>query len=214
MRGGAFKPRTSPYAFQGKGVEGLELLRTAADAQRLPIVTELMDARMLDTFMRHDVDCIQIGTRNMQNFDLLKEVGRVNKPVILKRGMSATISEWLMAAEYIAAGGNHDIIFCERGIRTFETAYRNVLDVTAVAMLKRETHLPVIVDPSHAGGKAWMVPALSCAAVAAGADGLLIEAHPNPCEAWCDADQALTPAELAALMTTLRAIAAAIGRGL
>ncbi len=214
MRGGAFKPRTSPYAFQGKGVEGLELLRTAADAQRLPIVTELMDARMLDTFMRHDVDCIQIGTRNMQNFDLLKEVGRVNKPVILKRGMSATISEWLMAAEYIAAGGNHDIIFCERGIRTFETAYRNVLDVTAVAMLKRETHLPVIVDPSHAGGKAWMVPALSCAAVAAGADGLLIEAHPNPCEAWCDADQALTPAELAALMTTLRAIAAAIGREL
>jgi 3-deoxy-7-phosphoheptulonate synthase len=214
MRGGAFKPRTSPYAFQGKGVEGLELLRTAADAQRLPIVTELMDARMLDTFMRHDVDCIQIGTRNMQNFDLLKEVGRVNKPVILKRGMSATISEWLMAAEYIAAGGNHDIIFCERGIRTFETAYRNVLDVTAVAMLKRETHLPVIVDPSHAGGKAWMVPALSCAAVAAGADGLLIEAHPNPCEAWCDADQALTPAELAALMTTLRAIAAAIGRQL
>ncbi|MEP6941525.1 MAG: 3-deoxy-7-phosphoheptulonate synthase [Betaproteobacteria bacterium] len=214
MRGGAFKPRTSPYAFQGKGVEGLELLRTAADAQGLPIVTELMDARMLDTFLRHDVDCIQIGTRNMQNFDLLKEVGRVNKPVILKRGMSATISEWLMAAEYIAAGGNHDIIFCERGIRTFETAYRNVLDVTAVAVLKRETHLPVIVDPSHAGGKAWMVPALSCAAVAAGADGLLIEAHPNPCEAWCDADQALTPAELAALMTTLRAIAAAIGREL
>ncbi|HEY1458844.1 MAG TPA: 3-deoxy-7-phosphoheptulonate synthase [Casimicrobiaceae bacterium] len=214
MRGGAFKPRTSPYTFQGKGVEGLELLRAAADSQRLPIVTELMDARMLETFLRHDVDCIQIGTRNMQNFDLLKEVGRVKKPVILKRGMSATISEWLMAAEYIAAGGNHDIIFCERGIRTFETAYRNVLDVTAVAVLKRETHLPVIVDPSHAGGKAWMVPALSCAAVAAGADGLLIEVHPNPCDAWCDADQALTPDEFARLMTTLRAVAAAVGRAL
>ena len=135
---------------------------------------------MLDTFLAHDVDVIQIGTRNMQNFDLLKEVGKVNVPVILKRGMSATISEWLMAAEYIAAGGNHRIILCERGIRTFETAYRNVLDVTAVAVLKKETHLPVIVDPSHAGGKAWMVPALSCAAVAAGADALLIEVHPCP----------------------------------
>ncbi len=190
MRGGAFKPRTSPYAFQGKGVEGLELLRAAADAHGLPIVTELMDVRMLEAFLQYDVDVIQIGTRNMQNFDLLKEVGRTTKPVVLKRGMSATISEWLMAAEYIAAGGNHNIIFCERGIRTFETAYRNVLDVTAVPVLKRETHLPVIVDPSHAGGKAWMVPALSCAAVAAGADGLLVEVHPNPCEAWCDADQA------------------------
>ena len=214
MRGGAFKPRTSPYAFQGKGVEGLELLRAAADAHHLPIVTELMDVRMLEAFLQYDVDVIQIGTRNMQNFDLLKEVGRVNKPVILKRGMSATISEWLMAAEYIAAGGNHNIIFCERGIRTFETAYRNVLDVTAVPVLKRETHLPVIVDPSHAGGKAWMVPALSCAAVAAGADGLLIEVHPNPCEAWCDADQALTPAEFATLMGQLRAVARAVGRDL
>ncbi len=214
MRGGAFKPRTSPYAFQGKGVEGLELLRAAADANGLPIVTELMDPRLLDAFLQYDVDVIQIGTRNMQNFDLLKEVGRTTKPVILKRGMSATISEWLMAAEYIAAGGNHNIIFCERGIRTFETAYRNVLDVTAVPVLKRETHLPVIVDPSHAGGKAWMVPALSCAAVAAGADGLLIEVHPNPCEAWCDADQALTPAEFATLMGQLGAVAQAIGRAL
>jgi 3-deoxy-7-phosphoheptulonate synthase len=212
MRGGAFKPRTSPYAFQGKGVEGLEMLRASADGQGLPIVTELMDVRMLETFLQYDVDIIQIGTRNMQNFDLLKEVGRIKKPVILKRGMSATISEWLMAAEYIAAGGNHDIIFCERGIRTFETAYRNVLDVTAIPVLKRETHLPVIVDPSHAGGKAWMVPALSCAAVAAGADGLLIEIHPNPCEALCDADQALTPAEFATLMKQLGAIARAIGR--
>ncbi len=183
MRGGAFKPRTSPYTFQGKGVEGLDMFRKAASKYKLPIVTELMDIRMLDTFMEHDVDVIQIGTRNMQNFDLLKEVGRINKPVILKRGMSATISEWLMAAEYIAAGGNHNIIFCERGIRTFETYYRNVLDVTAIPVLKKETHLPVIVDPSHAGGKAWMVAALSQAAVAAGADGLLVEMHPNPCEA-------------------------------
>ena len=212
MRGGAFKPRTSPYSFQGKGVEGLEMFRKAADAQGLPIVTELMDVRMLDTFMEWDVDVIQIGTRNMQNFDLLKEVGRVDKPVILKRGMSATISEWLMAAEYIAAAGNHNIIFCERGIRTFETYYRNVLDVTAIPVLKKETHLPVIVDPSHAGGKAWMVPALSRAAIAAGADGLLVEMHPTPCEAWCDADQALTPGELKTLMGELGGIAKILGR--
>ncbi|HYT98569.1 MAG TPA: 3-deoxy-7-phosphoheptulonate synthase [Casimicrobiaceae bacterium] len=212
MRGGAFKPRTSPYAFQGKGVEGLTMLRNAAGRHSLPIVTELMDVRMLDAFLEHRVDVIQIGTRNMQNFDLLKEVGRVDVPVILKRGMSATISEWLMAAEYIAAGGNHKIMLCERGIRTFETAYRNVLDVTAIAVLKRETHLPVIVDPSHAGGKAWMVPALSCAGVAAGADALLIEVHPCPPEAWCDADQALTPTEFATLMDKLDALSCAIGR--
>ena len=204
MRGGAFKPRTSPYAFQGKGIEGLKLLKDAAASCKLPVVTELMDVRMLDAFLEHGVDVIQIGTRNMQNFDLLKAVGQVTTPVILKRGMSATISEWLMAGEYIAAGGNHNIIFCERGIRTFETAYRNVLDVTAIAVMKRETHLPVIVDPSHAGGKAWMVPALSCAAVAAGADGLLIEIHPTPKEAWCDADQALTPDEFATLMHAAR----------
>ena len=142
MRGGAFKPRTSPYAFQGKGIEGLKLLKDAAASCKLPVVTELMDARMLDAFLEHGVDVIQIGTRNMQNFDLLKAVGGVSTPVILKRGMSATISEWLMAGEYIAAGGNHNIIFCERGIRTFETAYRNVLDVTAIAVMKRETHLP------------------------------------------------------------------------
>lgn len=212
MRGGAFKPRTSPYTFQGAGVEGLEMFRIAADKYGLPIVTELMDVRQLDTFMQYGVEVIQIGTRNMQNFDLLKEVGRVKVPVILKRGMSATISEWLMAAEYIAAGGNHNIIFCERGIRTFETAYRNVLDVTAIPVLKKETHLPVIVDPSHAGGKSWMVPALSRAAVAAGADGLLMEMHPNPNEAWCDADQALSPQELIKLMGELRGIASVIGR--
>ena len=212
MRGGAFKPRTSPYAFQGKGVEGLKLLKDAAASCKLPVVTELMDVRMLDSFIEHGVDVIQIGTRNMQNFDLLKAVGQVSTPVILKRGMSATISEWLMAGEYIAAGGNHNIIFCERGIRTFESAYRNVLDVTAIPVMKRETHLPVIVDPSHAGGKAWMVPALSRAAVAAGADGLLIEIHPTPKEAWCDADQALTPAEFGALMKDLGALARAVGR--
>ncbi|CAM8338246.1 AroA 3-deoxy-D-arabino-heptulosonate 7-phosphate (DAHP) synthase [Candidatus Methylopumilus universalis] len=212
MRGGAFKPRTSPYTFQGTGVEGLEMFRKAADKEGLPIVTELMDARQLDTFMKYKVDVIQIGTRSMQNFELLKEVGKVNVPVILKRGMSATISEWLMAAEYIAAGGNHNIIFCERGIRTFETYYRNVLDVTAIPVLKKETHLPVIVDPSHAGGKAWMVAALSRAAIAAGADGLLVEMHPNPCEAWCDADQAINPQELISLMGELRGIAKVIGR--
>jgi 3-deoxy-7-phosphoheptulonate synthase len=214
MRGGAFKPRTSPYAFQGKGVDGLRLLKEAAARHRLPVVTELMDVRMLDTFMREGVDVIQIGTRNMQNFDLLKEVGRVDRPVILKRGMSATIAEWLMAAEYVAAGGNHKIILCERGIRTFETAYRNVLDITAIPVLKRETHLPVIVDPSHAGGKAWMVSALACGAVAAGADGLLVEVHPRPQDAWCDADQALTPEDFAALMHRLEAVALAVGRRL
>ncbi|HWU83304.1 MAG TPA: 3-deoxy-7-phosphoheptulonate synthase, partial [Methylophilaceae bacterium] len=212
MRGGAFKPRTSPYTFQGAGIEGLEMLRTAAHKHGLPIVTELMDVRQLDTFIDYGVDVIQVGTRNMQNFDLLKALGKIDVPVILKRGMSATIAEWLMAAEYIAAGGNHNIIFCERGIRTFETAYRNVLDVTSIPVLKRETHLPVIVDPSHAGGKAWMVPALSRAAIAAGADGLLVEMHPKPCEAWCDADQAIDPVELHTLMTELRGIAQVIGR--
>jgi len=214
MRGGAFKPRTSPYAFQGAGSEGLALLREAAARHGLPVVTELMDVRMLDTFLREGVDVIQIGTRNMQNFDLLKEVGRVDVPVVLKRGMSATIAEWLMAAEYVAAGGNHRIVLCERGIRTFETAYRNVLDVAAIAVAKAETHLPVIVDPSHAGGKAWMVPALACAAVAAGADGLLVEVHPDPPQAWCDADQALAPEAFAGLMRTLGAVAGAVGRSL
>ena len=212
MRGGAFKPRTSPYSFQGIGFEGLDMFKEAASAEDLPIVTELLDVRHLDTFLEKGVDVIQIGTRNMQNFELLKEVGKVHVPVILKRGLSATISEWLMAAEYIASGGNHNIIFCERGIRTFETYYRNVLDVTAIPVLKKETHLPVIVDPSHAGGKAWMVAALSRAAIAAGADGLLVEMHPNPCEAWCDADQAINPQELITLMGELRGIAKVIGR--
>ena len=214
MRGGAFKPRSSPYSFQGAGLDGLNMFRKAANDSGLLMVTELLDVRHLDAFLEQKVDVIQIGTRNMQNFELLKEVGKINVPVILKRGMSATISEWLMAAEYIAIGGNHNIIFCERGIRTFETAYRNVLDVTAIPVLKKETHLPVIVDPSHAGGKAFMVPALSRAAIAAGADGLLVEMHPTPCEAWCDADQAITPQELKDLMAELSAIAKILGRSI
>ncbi len=214
MRGGAFKPRTSPYSFQGKGVEGLQMFRKAADKHKLPIVTELMDVRHLDYFLEYGVDVIQIGTRNMQNFDLLKEVGKVHTPVILKRGLCATLSEWLMSAEYIAAGGNHNIILCERGVRSFEKTYRNMLDVTAIPMLKKETHLPVIVDPSHAGGKAWLVSSLSKAAIAAGADGLLVEMHPTPCDAWCDADQALTPDELKELMGEWRILAQAVGRDL
>jgi 3-deoxy-7-phosphoheptulonate synthase len=214
MRGGAFKPRTSPYSFQGKGVEGLKIFRQAADKHNLPIVTELMDVRHLDYFLEYRVDVIQIGARNMQNFDLLKEVGKVHIPVILKRGLCATLSEWLMSAEYIAAGGNHNIILCERGVRSFEKTYRNMLDVTAIPMLKKETHLPVIVDPSHAGGKAWLVSALSKAGIAAGADGLLVEMHPTPCEAWCDADQALTPDELKDLMGEWRVLAQAVGRDL
>ncbi|MCL6263067.1 3-deoxy-7-phosphoheptulonate synthase [Craterilacuibacter sp. RT1T] len=214
LRGGAFKPRSSPYSFQGLGVAGLDLLLEAGRAHGLPVVTELMDVRQLDTFLEYDVDVIQIGARNMQNFDLLKEVGRINKPVVLKRGMAATVNEWLMAAEYIAAGGNHNIIFCERGIRSFEPACRNMLDVSAIALLKRETHLPVIADPSHAGGKAWMVPALSMAALAAGADGLMIEVHPQPAEALCDADQALDPQAFAQLMQQLAVLAPALGREL
>ena len=214
LRGGAFKPRTSPYAFQGAGPDGLALLTAAAARHGLPVVTELTDVRLLDTFLRAGVDAIQVGTRNMQNYDLLKELGRVDVPVVLKRGMSATIAEWLLAAEYVAAGGNRRIVLCERGIRTFETAYRNVLDVTAIPVVKRETHLPVIVDPSHAGGKAWMVGALACAALAAGADGLLIEVHPCPQEAWCDADQALAPDAFGSLMARLAAVAGAIGRSL
>ncbi|WP_293762530.1 3-deoxy-7-phosphoheptulonate synthase [uncultured Aquitalea sp.] len=212
--GGAFKPRTSPYAFQGLGMEGLELLRDSARGQGLPMVTELLDVRQLEAFLEYDVDVIQIGARNMQNIGLLKEVGRINKPVILKRGLSATLNEWLTAAEYIAAGGNHNIIFCERGIRSFEPSYRNTLDISAIPVLKRETHLPVIVDPCHSGGKAWMAPALAKASLAAGADGLLLEVHPEPASALCDGDQALSPDEFQQLMTELSSLAAALGRPL
>jgi len=214
LRGGVFKPRTSPYAFQGLGVEALEYLQQAARTQGLPMVSELLDVRLLDTYLEYDVDVIEIAARNMQNVELLREVGRINKPVILKRGPAATVSEWLMAAEYIAAGGNHNIIFCERGVRGFEPSSRNMLDLSAIPVMKQETHLPIIVDPSHAGGKAWMVPALAKASLAAGADGLLLEVHPDPANALCDGDQALTPTELDTLLVELRSLAGALGRSL
>jgi 3-deoxy-7-phosphoheptulonate synthase len=211
LRGGAFKPRSSPYSFQGLGKQALELLAEVRAETGLPVVTEVLDTRDVDIVAEH-ADMMQVGARNMQNFALLSELGRVQRPVLLKRGLSATITELLMSAEYIMAHGNHQVVLCERGIRTYERATRNTLDVSAIPVLKRETHLPVIVDPSHAGGKAWMVPALSCAAVAAGADALLIEVHPCPPEAWCDADQALTPEEFATLMDKLDALAQALGR--
>ncbi|MDR1127129.1 MAG: 3-deoxy-7-phosphoheptulonate synthase [Treponema sp.] len=202
LRGGAFKPRTSPYSFQGLGANGLELLLEAKKATGLPIVTELMDIQQLDLF--NDVDVIQVGARNMQNFSMLKELGRCQKPVLLKRGYAATYTELLMAAEYIMAGGNNDVILCERGVRSFETYTRNTLDISAVPALKRQSHLPVIVDPSHAAGLSWMVPALSKAAVAAGADGVIVEVHDNPEKALCDGEQSITPAAFAELMKTLK----------
>ena len=213
LRGGAYKPRTSPYAFQGKGVEGVLLLDEARKAAGLPIVSELMSADQLPLF-EEAVDVIQIGARNMQNFDLLKKVGRTNKPILLKRGLSSTIEEWLMSAEYIMAGGNPNVILCERGIRTFETYTRNTLDLSAVLAVKRQSHLPVVVDPSHACGKAWMVERMARAAVAAGADGLIIEVHNNPSCALCDGAQSVTPDEFGALMDKLRPLAACVGREL
>ncbi len=191
LRGGAFKPRTSPYAFQGLKAEGLELLREARKKTGLPIVTEIMSASHLPLF--EDVDIIQVGARNMQNFELLKELGKIDKPILLKRGLSSTIEELLMSAEYIMAGGNERVILCERGIRTYETYTRNTLDISAVPILKRLSHLPVIVDPSHASGIAWLVEPLAMAAVAAGADGLIIEVHNNPAKALSDGAQSLTP---------------------
>ncbi len=191
LRGGAFKPRTSPYAFQGLKAEGLELLREARKKTDLPIVTEIMSASHLPLF--EDVDIIQVGARNMQNFELLKELGKIDKPILLKRGLSSTIEELLMSAEYIMAGGNERVILCERGIRTYETYTRNTLDISAVPILKRLSHLPVIVDPSHASGIAWLVEPLAMAAVAAGADGLIIEVHNNPAKALSDGAQSLTP---------------------
>ena len=204
LRGGAFKPRTSPYAFQGLGTQGLELLRAAREATGLPICTELMDLRHLDQF--HDIDMIQIGARNMQNFDLLKEVGKTDKPILLKRGLSSTIQEWLMSAEYIMSEGNEKIILCERGIRTYETATRNTLDLSCVPILHELTHLPVVVDPSHATGKSKLVAPMSCAAVAAGADGLMIEVHNDPAHALCDGAQSLTPEQFAQLAKTVGTI--------
>lgn len=205
LRGGAFKPRTSPYSFQGLGAQGLEFLKTAKKETGLPIVTELMDIRQLPYF--EDVDMIQIGARNMQNFDLLKEMGKVNKPILLKRGMSATVKELLMSAEYIMASGNEDVIFCERGVRTFDNYTRNCLDLSIVPYLHKISHLPVIIDPSHACGQSWMVPTLAKAAVASGADGLIIEVHNNPEKALCDGEQSLTPNEFNQLMNVLPKLA-------
>ena len=204
LRGGAYKPRTSPYAFQGLGSLGLDLLRAARKATGLPICTELMDLRHLDEF--HDIDMIQIGARNMQNFDLLKEVGKTDKPILLKRGLSSTIQEWLMSAEYIMSEGNERIILCERGIRTYETATRNTLDLSCVPILHELSHLPVVVDPSHATGKAKLVSPMAVAAAASGADGLMIEVHNDPAHALCDGAQSLTPDQFAELAGKVKRI--------
>ena len=205
LRGGAFKPRTSPYAFQGLHDEGIRLLLEAKKETGLPIVTEIMSISHLDLF--NDVDVIQVGARNMQNFDLLKELGHSNKPILLKRGLSSTMEELLMSAEYILAGGNKNVILCERGIRTFEKATRNTLDLSAVPLLKSKTHLPIIVDPSHAAGIASLVEPLSKAAVAVGADGLMIEVHNNPKMARCDGDQSLTPMQFDTVMQKVKFLA-------
>ncbi|MDR2245369.1 MAG: 3-deoxy-7-phosphoheptulonate synthase [Treponema sp.] len=212
LRGGAFKPRTSPYSFQGLGCRGLDLLVAAKKETGLPIVTELMDIHHIELF--EDVDIIQVGARNMQNFTLLRELGRCRKPILLKRGYACTLTELLMAAEYILAGGNDRLILCERGIRSFDPYTRNILDLSAVPALKRQSHLPVIVDPSHATGLAWMAPAMAKAAVAAGADGLIIEVHNQPEAALCDGEQSLNPEVFASLMDSLRKYADIEGKTL
>ena len=204
LRGGAFKPRTSPYSFQGLRAEGLELLQEARKVTGQPIVTELMNNEHIPLFLDAKVDMIQIGARNMQNFELLKAVGKLNVPVLLKRGLSSTLEELVMSAEYIMAEGNPNVVLCERGIRTFETSMRNTLDISAVPMLKKMTHLPVVIDPSHAAGIAFMVPALAQAAVAVGADGLMIETHNDPAKAKSDGAQSLTPDQFDNLMKTIK----------
>lgn len=211
LRGGAFKPRTSPYSFQGLGLEGLDILCAVKEKTGLPIVTELMSAEYLDIF-EEKVDLIQIGARNMQNFDLLKQLGKVKRPILLKRGLNATYEEWIMSAEYIMASGNENVILCERGIRTFETFTRNTLDLQSIPVLKSKTHLPIIVDPSHAGGKWWLVEPMAKAAVAAGADGLMIEVHNNPECALCDGAQSLKPEKFDALLKQIRQIASVVGK--
>ena len=211
LRGGAFKPRTSPYSFQGLKYEGLELLCAAREATGLPIVSEIMSPFDLDVFVEK-VDLIQVGARNMQNFDLLRQLGRIRKPILLKRGLSATIEEWLMSAEYILAEGNPNVILCERGIRTFETYTRNTVDLGAIPAVKKLSHLPVIVDPSHGTGKSWMVEPLARAAVAVGADGVMIEVHNDPQHALCDGQQSITPDTFAQVMADIRTIAGAVGR--
>jgi 3-deoxy-7-phosphoheptulonate synthase len=213
LRGGAFKPRSSPYSFQGLGEAGLQMLRRAADAHGLPLISEVMDVSQIELVGTY-CDVFQVGARNMQNFTLLRQLGRVRKPVLLKRGIAATIEEWLLSAEYILAGGNSDVILCERGIRTFETATRHTLDIAAIPVVKKLSHLPVVVDPSHAAGRRDMVASLARAAVAAGADGLIIEVHPDPDRALSDGAQSMTPAAFAQLMDELRIIAPAIGRTL
>jgi 3-deoxy-7-phosphoheptulonate synthase len=213
LRGGAFKPRTSPYAFQGMGVEGLEILAEAREATGLPVVTELMDPRHLEAVAKYS-DIIQIGARNMQNFQLLSAVGGVDRPVLLKRGLAATIEELLMAAEYIVKEGNDKVILCERGIRTFETATRNTLDISAVPILKQRSHLPVVVDPSHAAGKVDLVEPLSLAAIAAGADGIMIEMHPTPETALSDGAQSLDPLQFAAVAKRIQAMVEWVGKSL
>jgi len=211
LRGGAFKPRTSPYAFQGLKAEGLMYLKRARIKTGLPVVSEITNPSQLELFMEF-VDVVQVGARNMQNFELLKELGRISKPILLKRGFSNTIEELLMSAEYIMSGGNTQIILCERGIRTFETATRNTLDISAVPILKARTHLPVVIDPSHAGGMAWLVEPLSKAAIAVGADGLIIEVHNDPKHALSDGQQSLTPEGFAEVMKHLAPVAEAVGR--
>ena len=203
LRGGAFKPRTSPYSFQGLELEGLRLLKRAKEETGLSIVTEIMSTNYIDDFVR-DVDVIQVGARNMQNFDLLKQLGKTNKPILLKRGLSSTIEEWLMSAEYIMAGGNENVILCERGIRTFETATRNTLDLSAVPVIKEKSHLPIIIDPSHATGKRDLVEPLAKAAIAVGADGLMIEVHNNPAKALCDGKQSIKPETFDDIMKTVK----------
>ena len=205
LRGGAYKPRFSPYTFQGLGLEGLDYLKHASQITGLPIVSEITDVLMLDRFVQ-DGDIIQVGSRNMQNFVLLRELGKVNKPILLKRGFSATIEEWLMSAEYILSEGNEEVILCERGIRTFETYTRNTLDISAIPAIKRLSHLPVILDPSHATGKSWMVEAMSKAAVVVGADGVIIEVHNNPASALCDGPQSITPKQFEKLMAKLKTL--------
>ncbi|HIT00296.1 MAG TPA: 3-deoxy-7-phosphoheptulonate synthase [Candidatus Faecaligallichristensenella faecipullorum] len=213
LRGGAFKPRTSPYAFQGMKYQGLELLMEAKAATGLPIVSEIMSPGDIEIFER-EVDVIQVGARNMQNFDLLKQLGKIKKPILLKRGLSATIEEWLMSAEYIMAGGNENVILCERGIRTFETYTRNTIDLGAVPAVKKLSHLPILVDPSHATGKWWMVEPLAKAAIAVGADGLMIEVHNDPEHALCDGQQSIKPQVFDSVMRDIRLIAAAVGRSM
>lgn len=213
FRGGAYKPRTSPYAFQGQGKKGIEWLREVKEKYNMPVVSELMSADKMDEFI-DNIDLIQVGARNMQNFDLLKALGKVNKPVLLKRGLANTIEEWIMSAEYIMAGGNENVILCERGIRTFEKYTRNTLDLSVIPIIKQKTHLPIIIDPSHATGDYRLVESMSLAAIAAGADGLIIEVHDNPENAWSDGAQSLKPDKFASIIEKGRKIAEVIGRGM